>query len=333
MKKVSRRDFLRSLGGILSGILWAEEEGEAQEKEELTEKKEYPALCPFCTKGCGLIFTVRKERILGFEGDPDHPANAGRVCDEGLERLRSYLEAQNWSSPLLYCQSGTEKWEVREWTQAWPEIVSWLKERGPVAFFWRQELFSNEESFLLAQVLNKLGAAGRREGFNLSWDGWFPPSIDKTSIFKRKGVLIWGGDLLPDEPEEEVEWLVLGDWLLSELYLETLRGKVRRSFPRAEVYLLPLASPWSREGSWISSGRWVQWVEKAVPPRENERAPLWLWERLWREMGWEEREFSAQALAQEISRTDTPLKGYWEGGLLRRRRLKGEEWGFPLLAK
>ncbi|RDV80504.1 hypothetical protein [Ammonifex thiophilus] len=331
MKKVSRRDFLRSLGGLLSGILWAEEEEESRE-EELAERKEYPALCPFCARGCGLIFTVCQEKILSFEGDPDHPANVGRVCEEGLERLRSYLGAQNWSPSLLYCGPGAEEWEAREWTQVCWEVASRLKERGPVAFFWRQELFSNEESFLLAQVLKKLGAVGRREGFDLSWVGWFPPNTDRAHVFEQRRVLIWGGDLLPDEPEEGVEWLVLGDWFLSELHLETLRAKARRSFPRAEIYLIPLASPWSREGSWISSGRWVQWVEKAVPPRENERVPLWFWERLWREMGWEEREFSAQALAEEVSRADTPLKGYWEGGLLR-RRLKGEEWGFPLLAK
>jgi anaerobic selenocysteine-containing dehydrogenase len=40
-------------------------------------------LCPYCGVGCGLIATTDGERTLSVRGDPDHPANFGRLCPKG----------------------------------------------------------------------------------------------------------------------------------------------------------------------------------------------------------------------------------------------------------
>ncbi len=40
-------------------------------------------LCPYCGVGCGLIATTDGERLLSVRGDPDHPANFGRLCPKG----------------------------------------------------------------------------------------------------------------------------------------------------------------------------------------------------------------------------------------------------------
>jgi assimilatory nitrate reductase catalytic subunit len=39
--------------------------------------------CPYCGVGCGVIIESRADRIVGVRGDPDHPANAGRLCTKG----------------------------------------------------------------------------------------------------------------------------------------------------------------------------------------------------------------------------------------------------------
>jgi len=39
--------------------------------------------CPYCGVGCGVIIHSEGERITGVSGDPDHPANAGRLCSKG----------------------------------------------------------------------------------------------------------------------------------------------------------------------------------------------------------------------------------------------------------
>ena len=39
--------------------------------------------CAYCGVGCGIRATVTGERSVRIEGDPDHPANRGRLCSKG----------------------------------------------------------------------------------------------------------------------------------------------------------------------------------------------------------------------------------------------------------
>lgn len=43
--------------------------------------------CPYCGVGCGVLIDFRETaegpEIIGVRGDPDHPANAGRLCTKG----------------------------------------------------------------------------------------------------------------------------------------------------------------------------------------------------------------------------------------------------------
>ena len=40
--------------------------------------------CPYCGVGCGVVATVSPEGGVTVAGDPDHPANAGRLCAKGM---------------------------------------------------------------------------------------------------------------------------------------------------------------------------------------------------------------------------------------------------------
>ncbi len=39
--------------------------------------------CPYCGVGCGVIIESAGAQITGVRGDPDHPANFGRLCSKG----------------------------------------------------------------------------------------------------------------------------------------------------------------------------------------------------------------------------------------------------------
>ncbi len=39
--------------------------------------------CPYCGVGCGVIIESQGEQITGVRGDPEHPANRGRLCSKG----------------------------------------------------------------------------------------------------------------------------------------------------------------------------------------------------------------------------------------------------------
>ncbi|MEY4138508.1 MAG: hypothetical protein RLZZ371_690 [Pseudomonadota bacterium] len=78
--------------------------------------------CPYCGVGCGVIIESRGNQITGVRGDPDHPANFGRLCTKGsslhltasaaitaqarllhpMQRLQRGAPAQrtNWDSAL-----------------------------------------------------------------------------------------------------------------------------------------------------------------------------------------------------------------------------------------
>jgi assimilatory nitrate reductase catalytic subunit len=49
--------------------------------------KETKSTCPYCGVGCGVVIGSQsiagKEQIISVKGDPDHPANFGRLCTKG----------------------------------------------------------------------------------------------------------------------------------------------------------------------------------------------------------------------------------------------------------
>jgi assimilatory nitrate reductase catalytic subunit len=44
---------------------------------------ETKSTCPYCGVGCGVIIESQGAQITGVRGDPDHPANFGRLCTKG----------------------------------------------------------------------------------------------------------------------------------------------------------------------------------------------------------------------------------------------------------
>ncbi len=45
--------------------------------------KETRSTCPYCGVGCGVVIESRGDQITGVRGDPEHPANFGRLCSKG----------------------------------------------------------------------------------------------------------------------------------------------------------------------------------------------------------------------------------------------------------
>ncbi|NIQ94544.1 MAG: hypothetical protein GWN87_10255, partial [Desulfuromonadales bacterium] len=39
--------------------------------------------CPYCGVGCGIIASRGNDGSVSIKGDPEHPANFGRLCSKG----------------------------------------------------------------------------------------------------------------------------------------------------------------------------------------------------------------------------------------------------------
>ena len=57
--------------------------------------------CPYCGVGCGVIVESDGRQITGVRGDPDHPANFGRLCSKGSTLHLSAAEAVTRQTRLL----------------------------------------------------------------------------------------------------------------------------------------------------------------------------------------------------------------------------------------
>jgi assimilatory nitrate reductase catalytic subunit len=63
---------------------------------------ETKSTCPYCGVGCGVIIETKASQIVGVRGDPDHPANFGRLCSKGQTLHLTASKAVNDQTRLLY---------------------------------------------------------------------------------------------------------------------------------------------------------------------------------------------------------------------------------------
>jgi assimilatory nitrate reductase catalytic subunit len=60
--------------------------------------------CPYCGVGCGVIIETEGGAITGVRGDPEHPANFGRLCSKGSTLHLTATQAVTMQTRLLQPQ-------------------------------------------------------------------------------------------------------------------------------------------------------------------------------------------------------------------------------------
>ncbi|MGR8935615.1 MAG: molybdopterin-dependent oxidoreductase [Gammaproteobacteria bacterium] len=114
-------------------------------------KTEINTTCPYCGVGCGLIATLSGQ-ALDLQGDPQHPANFGRLCSKGS----ALAETLSLDERLLYPRLGGERVSLDKALHAVAERFSATIERyGPdsVAFYVSGQLLT--EDYYVANKLMK----------------------------------------------------------------------------------------------------------------------------------------------------------------------------------
>jgi assimilatory nitrate reductase catalytic subunit len=80
--------------------------------------KETRSTCPYCGVGCGVIIESDGAQITGVRGDPEHPANFGRLCTKGSTLHLTASAAVTMQTRLLRpLQRATRR--------STPEPISW----------------------------------------------------------------------------------------------------------------------------------------------------------------------------------------------------------------
>ena len=57
--------------------------------------------CCYCGVGCGVLIETEHGRITGVRGDPEHPANCGRLCTQGATLHLTAREESRLQVPAL----------------------------------------------------------------------------------------------------------------------------------------------------------------------------------------------------------------------------------------
>ncbi|MFB2564905.1 molybdopterin-dependent oxidoreductase [Rhizobium sp. IMFF44] len=108
--------------------------------------------CPYCGVGCGVIASVDDDGKVSVKGDPDHPANFGRLCSKGS----ALAETIDLDGRLLHPEIAGQR---ASWDEALDLVAKRLSEaiaeHGPdaVAFYVSGQLLT--EDYYVANKLMK----------------------------------------------------------------------------------------------------------------------------------------------------------------------------------
>lgn len=118
--------------------------------------KEVKSTCCYCGVGCGVIIQSEGDKIIGVRGDPEHPANFGRLCTKGSTLHLSAKTEGRALFPELRRSREQERQRV-----SWDESLNFvadkfadiIRQHGPdaVAFYISGQLLTEDY-----YVFNKL---------------------------------------------------------------------------------------------------------------------------------------------------------------------------------
>ncbi|OGO17125.1 MAG: hypothetical protein A2Z02_00925 [Chloroflexi bacterium RBG_16_48_7] len=185
MEPITRRDFFKTCGGTLAGVLLLQslgvEQVAAASSKGVTLKKligEKTSICAYCAGGCGILVATEGDKLIGIEGDADHPINRGALCSkaQSLYQLRTVDGKINPRrlTKVLYRAPNSKTWEAKSWDWALAEIAkrvkktrdsNWIEKDKDGILVNRTEAIAsfggaahdNEECYLLTKMNRSLG--------------------------------------------------------------------------------------------------------------------------------------------------------------------------------
>jgi formate dehydrogenase major subunit len=122
--------------------------------------------------GCGLVAYTKGGKLVGVEGDPDHPINQGSLCSKG-QAVFEVVTSPRRLKKVRYRAPGSDHWEEKDLDWAVKTVAQRIKttrdasfqeKSGAVTVNRTEALASiggaalnNEECFLISKLMRGLG--------------------------------------------------------------------------------------------------------------------------------------------------------------------------------
>jgi len=186
-----------------------------------------PTTCPYCGVGCGVLATPDGNGGAAISGDPEHPANFGRLCSKGSALGETVGLDDRLLHPLIRCDNGSM--ERIAWSDALDHVANRFRHivardgAGAVAFYLSGQLLT--EDYYVANKLMKgfVGSANVDTNSRLCMS---------SSVAGHKRA--FGADTVPGcyEDLDEADLLVLigsnAAWCHPVLFQRMLANKQKR---------------------------------------------------------------------------------------------------------
>jgi formate dehydrogenase major subunit len=108
-----RRAFFRTAtaaGGML-GLGFDLRAAQAETRRfKFAHTKEVPSVCPYCAVGCSQLVSVKDNKIVNIEGNPDSPINRGTLCPKGAATYQLVVNP-NRVTQVWYRAPGARDWD------------------------------------------------------------------------------------------------------------------------------------------------------------------------------------------------------------------------------
>src|ERR1700745_2404483 len=182
--------------------------------------------CPYCGVGCGVLATPDGDGGAAISGDPEHPANLGRLCSKGSALGETIALESRLLHPMIRCKGVLER---VAWTDALDHVAHRLHHivardgADAVAFYLSGQLLT--EDYYVANKLMKgfIGTANVDTNSRLCM---------ASSVAGHRRA--FGADTVPGcyEDLDEADLLVLvgsnAAWCHPVLYQRMLANKQKR---------------------------------------------------------------------------------------------------------
>ena len=182
--------------------------------------------CPYCGVGCGVLATPDGNGGAAIAGDPDHPANLGRLCSKGSALGETLSLESRLLYPMIRCKGTLER---VAWSDALDHVAHRLQHiiardgADSVAFYLSGQILT--EDYYVANKLMKgfIGSANVDTNSRLC--------MASTVAGHRRG---FGADTVPGcyEDLDEADLLVLvgsnAAWCHPVLFQRMLANKQKR---------------------------------------------------------------------------------------------------------
>lgn len=232
------------------------------------------------TQNCRILCVL--QLLLGNIGVPGGGVNA--------QRGESNVQGSSDFAMLYHLLPGYINAPVAPQHPTWKD---YLANEKPAKSYW-----SNKDKFLASMFKAWWGEHAKPEndfcfnyvpkldGKNRSHMGIIE-SIHEGEI---KGMFAWGHNFAVGGPNagrersalEKLDWLVAVDMFETETSVFWKRPGVDPATIKTEVFLLPAAGSYEKQGSIANSGRWIQWRYEAAPPPGEAKSDLWIADRIFK---------------------------------------------------